>query len=110
MRLPAESGGAEAFAKSSSLHLISSTAAIEPADAEHIHGGAQGAVAETILADACHSRAMIDGHLSDFISTGSDERWDEAVHAVEEEEGFTTGLAHDFQGAAGVADAVADEA
>ena len=53
---------------------------------------------------------MIDGDFGDAEVHAANEGWDEAVHAVEEEEGFTTGLAHDFEGAAGVADAIADEA
>jgi hypothetical protein len=35
---------------------------------------------------------------------------DEAVHAVEEQQGLTAGAAHDFEGAAGVAHAVTNEA
>ena len=53
---------------------------------------------------------MINGDFSDAEVHAADEGGDEAMHAVEEEEGFTTGLAHDFEGAAGVADAIADEA
>ncbi len=53
---------------------------------------------------------MIDGDFGDAEVHAANESGDEAMHAVEEEEGFTTGLAHDFQGAAGVADAVTDEA
>ena len=90
--------------------MVAGAAAVEPADAEHVGGGAEGAVAEAVFADAVDAGAVIDGDFGDAEVHAADEGRDEAVHAVEEEEGFTTGLAHDFEGAACVADAVADEA
>ena len=90
--------------------MVAGAATVEPADAEHVGGGAEGAVAEAVFADAVDAGPVIDGDFGDAEVHAADEGRDEAVHAVEEEESFTTGLAHDFQGTAGVADAVADEA
>lgn len=91
-------------------NLVAGTTAIEPADAEHVGGGAKGAVSEAVFADAVDARAVIDGDFGDAEVHAADQRWDEAMHAVEEEQGFPTRLAHDFKGAASVTNAVAYEA
>ena len=53
---------------------------------------------------------MVDGDFGEAVAGAFDECGDEAVHAAEEEEGVAAGGAEDFEGAAGVADAVAGEA
>ncbi len=92
------------------VELIRALAGEEPFDAEHVGGGAEGAVAEAVFADAGDAGSVIDGDFGEAVAGALDEGGDEAVHAAEEDEGVAAGSAHHLEGAAGVADAVAGEA
>src|SRR5207244_10943384 len=78
----------------------------EPADAKHVDGGAEGAVAEAVFALAVFSRAMIHRDLDEAKTGAFHERGDEAMHAFEGNERADAFAAHGFQGAAGVVHAV----
>ncbi len=78
----------------------------EPADGEHVHGGLDGTVAETVFADASGSRTMVHGAFGDAESHALNERGDEAVHAIERHERVPAFGSHDFEGTPSVTDAI----
>ena len=55
----------------------------QPADAEHVHRSAKGAVAEAVFALAEFSRAMVHGHFHETITGAFHERGNETVHSLE---------------------------
>ena len=81
----------------------------EPFYAEHIDGGAEGAIAKTIFADSANTGAVVDRHFCETEATAFDERGDEAVHAPEQEQAVPAGGAHHLERTSGVAHAVASE-
>ncbi len=82
----------------------------EPADGEHVHGGLDGAVAETVFADACGSRTMVHGAFGDPESHAFDQCGDEAVHSIERHKRVAAFRSHDFERTTGVTDAIFGEA
>ena len=87
-------------------HLVIQPAREQPADAEHIHRGAEGAVAEAVFALAEFSRAMIHGDFDEAIPGAFHQRGNEAVHAFEGQERADAFASHRLQRAAGIPDAV----
>src|SRR2546423_3807526 len=91
-------------------HLVIQSPRKEPADAEHVHRGAPGAIAEPVFTLAKFSRPMIDRDLDEAETCAFDERGNKTVHAFERDERVDGFALHRFQGAAGIADAVFREA
>src|SRR6187455_488453 len=81
----------------------------EPANAKHIDGGADGAVAEAVFAKAELPRPVINRHLDEPIAGALDQRRNESVHALERHERADAFASHRLQGAAGVPHAVLRE-
>ena len=82
----------------------------EPTNGEHIHGGFDGAVTETVFADAGGSWTVVDWAFGDAEAHAFDECWDEPVHSVKGDESVAALGSHDLEGATGIADAVFGEA
>src|ERR1051325_8536561 len=78
----------------------------QPAYAEHIHRGADSAIAEAIFALAKFSGAMVDGNLDQPVAGPLNERWNEPMHALERHERPDAFAPHRFESAARVAHAV----
>src|SRR2546421_294398 len=90
-------------------HLVIQPPGEKPADAEHVHGGAEGAVAEAVFAVAKFSRAMIHRNFDEAITGAFYEGGNETVHAFEWDQCTDAFAFHRFQRAPGVAHAVLRE-
>src|SRR4051812_44224861 len=77
-------------------HLKIEPAREQPADAEHVRGRAEGAVAETVFAHAEFSRAMIHRDFDETITGAFHEGRNESVHALERDERIDTFALHRF--------------
>ena len=82
-------------------------AGLEPAHSKHVESRANGAVSQSILADAKLPGPVVDGYLHDSETGVLDERRYETVHTLEGNERLNADAAHRLQGAACVAHAIA---
>ncbi len=83
---------------------------LEPADAQHIEGGPQGAVSEPVFAYSELSGPVIDGDFDDAEAGIFDEGWQEAVNPFKGHEGFHAWGSQGFKRATGIVNPVSGEA
>lgn len=83
---------------------------LEPADAQHVERGAQGAIAEAVFADPKLAGAVMDWNFRDFVAGIFNEGRQEAMGALEGDDGFDAFPAEGLERAARVMDSVSHEA
>src|SRR5688572_20823625 len=86
--------------------LIIEPAGEQPADAKHIGGGAEGAVAEAVFALTELAWAMVHRDFHEAIAGAFHERGNEAMHPFERKQRADAFTPHGLQSAAGIADSV----
>src|SRR2546423_11559430 len=91
-------------------HLIIEPAREQPADAEHVHGRAHGAIAEAVFALPKFPRPMIDRDFHETVTGAFHEGRNETMHAFEGDQRRDAFALHCFQRTAGIAHAVLREA